>query len=142
MKPEDIEITEEIASRIEIFVRLTEVEHEAYKGRQPMTQDLFNSISKKIAPINTDLWIEFISNYAAFLPDDPEEEMEDDMEWNPPEDAKSKEQMLAEIKAGIAVAFASDLDVGEGVCMDGILRQSDCYLVPSSDPVLDVRRRG
>ena len=38
----------------------------------------------------------------AFLPDDPEEEMEDDMEWNPPEDAKSKEQMLAEIKAGIA----------------------------------------
>ena len=39
---------------------------------------------------------------AAFLPDDPEEEMEDDMEWNPPEDAKSKEQMLAEIKAGIA----------------------------------------
>lgn len=66
MKPEDIEITEEIASRIEIFVRLTEVEHEAYKGRQPMTQDLFNSISKKIAPINTDLWIEFISNYAAF----------------------------------------------------------------------------
>lgn len=35
MKPEDIEITEEIASRIEIFVRLTEVEHEAYKGRQP-----------------------------------------------------------------------------------------------------------
>ena len=28
--------------------------------------------------------------------------MEDDMEWNPPEDAKSKEQMLAEIKAGIA----------------------------------------
>ena len=95
MKPEDIEITEEIASRIEIFVRLTEVEHEAYKGRQPMTQDLFNSISKKIAPINTDLWIEF-------LPDDPEEEMEDDMEWNPPEDAKPKEQMLAEIKAGIA----------------------------------------
>ena len=54
MKPEDIEITEEIASRIEIFVRLTEVEHEAYKGGQPMTQDLFNSISKKIAPINTD----------------------------------------------------------------------------------------
>ena len=102
MKPEDIEITEEIASRIEIFVRLTEVEHEAYKGRQPMTQDLFNSISKKIAPINTDLWIEFISNYAAFLPDDSEEEMEDDMEWNPPEDAESKEQMLAEIKAGIA----------------------------------------
>lgn len=36
------------------------------------------------------------------MPDDPEEEMEDDMEWNPPEDAKSKEQMLAEIKAGIA----------------------------------------
>ena len=67
-----------------------------------MTQDLFNSISKKIAPINTDLWIEFISNYAAFLPDDPEEEMEEDMEWNPPEDAKSKEQMLVEIKAGIA----------------------------------------
>ena len=67
-----------------------------------MTQELFNSISKKIAPINTDLWIEFISNYAAFLSDDPEEEMEDDMEWNPPEDAKSKEQMLAEIKAGIA----------------------------------------
>ena len=31
-----------------------------------------------------------------------QKEMEDDMEWNPPEDAKSKEQMLAEIKAGIA----------------------------------------
>ena len=26
--------------------------------------------------------------------------------------------------------------------MDGILRQRDCYLVLSSDPVLDVRRRG
>ena len=102
MKPEDIEITEEIASRIEIFVRLTETEHEAYKGRRPMTQDLFNSISKKIASINTDLWIEFISSYAAFLPDDPEEKMEDDMEWDSPEDAKSKEQMLAEIKAGMA----------------------------------------
>ena len=36
------------------------------------------------------------------MPDDPEEEMEDDMEWDFPEDAKSKEQMLAEIKAGMA----------------------------------------
>ena len=42
----------------------------------------------------------------------------------------------------VAVASASDLDVGEGVFIDGILRQMGCYLVPSSDPVSDVRRRG
>lgn len=106
MKPEDIrQGLEELAVRVEIFAYLDEIEFEAYMGRKQMTQALFDSIANKISPIDTDKFIDFISEYAVFLHDEPDPKIKelDTMEWNPPDDLVADEQMLEKIKAGIAL---------------------------------------
>ena len=104
MKPEDIRRgLEELAVRVEIFAYLDEIEFEAYMGREPMTQALFDSIARKISPIDTDKFIDFISQYSMFLPDELDYKMEelDTVERRPHDDLVADEQMLEKIKAGM-----------------------------------------
>lgn len=106
MKPEDIrQGLEELAVRVEIFAYLDEIEFEAYMGRKQMTQTLFDSIARKISPIDTDKFIDFISQYSMFLPDELDYKMEelDTVERRPHDDLVADEEMLEKIKVGIAL---------------------------------------
>ena len=106
MKPEDIrQGLEELAVRVEIFAYLSDEEYEAYMGRKPMTQALFDRIARKISPIDTDKFIDFISQYSMFLPDELDYKMEelDTVERRPNDDLVADEQMLEKIKAGMAL---------------------------------------